>query len=156
MKKWILYLAILAAIPVMSYGGFGGEDVGKLYPVQTVMISPEKEGVRILTDGGQLGLGKNIEGAMKNLHNTANVRIFLDTADYLLLEPGMEMWLPQLKQYLRPSCCVCHVSVSVDPAEATAYLQLHQPNLSLTQYEAGERKLPTLIYDDGRMTLVRS
>ena len=156
MKKWILYLVILAAIPILSYGGFGGEDVGEFYPVQTVMISPAKEAVRILTDGGQLGEGKDINSAMENLHSTATARVFLDTADYLLLEPGMEKWLPQLKQYFRPSCCVCTVSMAVDPSEATAYLQLHQPNLTLTQYEAGEKRLPTLIYNEGRMTLVRS
>lgn len=156
MNKWIVYLLILAAIPVLGFGGFGGEDVGKLYPVQAVMISPDKEGLRILTDGGQCGWGKDVNAAMEDLNATSSERVFLDTADYLLLELGTEDWLPQLKQYLRPSCSVCYASNQVDLEEAALYLQLHQPELTLTQYEAGQRELSTLIYNEGRMTLVRS
>jgi len=156
LKKWIVYVLALAAIPVLSFGGLGGEDVGKLSPVQAVMVNTEKDGLRILTDGGQGGWGKDVTSAMEDLNATSSARVFLDTADYLLLEPGTEIWLPKLQQYLRPSCSVCYVSVTVDPAEAATYLQLHQPKLTLTQYEAGQRGLPTLIYNEGRMTLVRS
>lgn len=156
MKKWIIYLLSLAAIPVLSFGGFGGKDVGKLYPVQAVMISSEREGVRILIDGGQCGLGKDVTEALQDLQKTSAERVFLDTADYLLIEPGMEGLLSQLKQHLRPSCNVCYAAGTMDLAEAAAYLQLHQPDLTLTQYEAGERHLPTLLYNEGRMTLVQS
>lgn len=156
MKKWIVYVLALAAIPVLSFGGLGGEDVGKLSPVQAVMLRSEEDGLRILTDGGQTGWGKDVTSAMEDLNETSSARVFLDTADYLLLEPGTEVWLTQLKQHLRPSCSVCFVSAPVDLTEAATYLQLHQPSLTLTQYEAGERELPTLIYNEGRMTLVRS
>lgn len=146
---------MLAVIPVLSFGGLGGEDVGKLSPVQVVKISPEKEGLRIVTDEGQCGWGRDVASAVEKMKATSSASVFLDTADYLLLEPGTEAWLPKLQQYLRPSCSVCYVSATVDPSEAATYLRFHQPNLTLAQYEAGQRELPTLIYNEGRMTLVQ-
>lgn len=156
MKKWLPYLLILAAIPLLSYGGFGGEDLGKLYPVQTLMLSADQEGVRLLTDGGQQGRGVDVLAALENLRATAAAKIFLDTADYLLLEPGMECYLSQLQQFLRPGCNVCYVSGPVELSEVSMFLEYHTPALTLTQYAAGERDLPTLVYNEGRMTLVRS
>jgi hypothetical protein len=39
--------------------------------------------------------------------------------------------------------------------EAGKYLQIHEPDLTLSQYEAGERELPYLISDEGRLKLVQ-
>lgn len=155
MKKWIVYLLVVAAIPFLSYGGFGGEDIGKLAPVQAVLLRTEENDIQLLTDGGQLGEGKTTDTAIEDLSETSSTRMFLDTAEYLLLEPGTEEFLPQLQKYLRPSCSLCYISGQIDPAAAAKYLQLHQPDLTLAQYEAGERQLPTLIIYEGRMKLVR-
>lgn len=156
MKKWVFYLVLVAAIPVLGFGGFGGEDVGKLNPVQVMMVTQDKNGVGILTDSGHKGQGQNGAEAVECLKKTASSNIFLDTAEYLLLEPGTERWLFQFREYLRPSCGVCYVLGPVDLQEAANYLQLHQDNVNLAQYEAGETQLLTLIYHEGRMTLVRS
>ncbi|MBQ6839873.1 MAG: hypothetical protein IJO45_04190 [Oscillospiraceae bacterium] len=156
MKKWSVYLLLLAVIPVLSFGGLGGEDVGKLCPVQAVMIRRENDGLRIITDGGQSGWGEDVSSAMEDLKKTASANVFLDTADYLLLKPGTEVWLKELKHHLRPSCSVCYASGALDLVEAAAYLQIHQPSLTLTQYEAGQRDFSTLVYQEGRMALVRS
>lgn len=153
MKKW---LVLLIAIPLLSFGGFGGEDVGKLAPVQGVLLTQENGLLHILTDSGQEGTGTNGTTAVEDLKRTASSKVFLDTAEYLLLDPKTEKWLPQLKEHLRPSCVVCYVIGPVDLAEAVKYLQLHQPNVNLAQYEAGNNELLTLIYNEGRMTLVRS
>ena len=147
-------MLIFALIPILSFGGFGGEDVGKLYPVQAVMICAAPEGVQITTDGGQVGKGRDVHAALEDLNATADAQVFLDTAEYLLLEPGMENRLSQLQPYLRPSCSLCLVSNQVTPAEAVRYLQLREPQQTLIQYEAGQRQLPTLIYNEGRMKLV--
>ena len=156
MKKWLPYLLILIAVSLLGYGGFGGEDLGKLYPVQTLMLSADQEGVRLLTDGGQQGKGMDALSALEDLKATAAAQVFLDTADYLLLEPGVECYLPQLQQFLRPGCNVCYVSGPVQLQEVSGFLEHHPPVLTLTQYAAGEGHLPTLIYNEGRMSLVRS
>ena len=155
MKKWMVYLLALAAIPVLSYGGFGGKDIGKLAPVEAVLLRTEVNNIQLLTDSGQLGEGKTPVTAIEDLSATSSARVILDTAEYLLLEPGTEAFLPQLQKYLRPSCSLCYISGQIDPAAAAKYLQLHQPDLTLAQYEAGERQLPTLIIYEGRMKLVR-
>lgn len=155
MKKWLFCILVLAAVPVLSYGGFGGEDVGELSPVQVVMLRSDREGVRLLTDTEAVGVGPNPRKAVENMEETTEKRVFLDTADYLLLEPGTEHWLPQLVQYLRPSCNLCYVGGELKLERAGEYLQLHQPKLTLTQYEAGKRRLAYLISDEGRLKLVQ-
>ena len=152
MKKWI---ALLLVIPI-GLGSFGGEDVGKLDPVQVVMITQEKNMLQIETDSGQKGRGSNPTAAVEDLMKTSSSKVFLDTTEYLLLEPGTEQWLLQLGDYLRPSCHICYVLEEVDLQEAGAYLKTHPSKIDLRHYEAGKRQLPTLIYNEGRMTLVQS
>ena len=156
MKKWIRYLLIAAVIPLLGIEGFGGEDIGTLEPVQVLVVTQENDGIHVLTDGGQEGNGKDVTAALENLTKTASSKVFLDTTEYLLLEPGTEKWLSQFKQSLRPSCMVCYVLGSVDLQAAAQYLQLHPVSVNLIQYEAGKQRLLTLIYNEGRMTLVRS
>lgn len=155
MRKWIFCALVLAAIPVLSFGGFGGEDVGKLHPVQVVEVRADNNEVQLLTDSNDLGVGKDVSQAINNMNETSHSKVFLDTADYLLVKPGAEIWLPRLYQYLRPSCNVCYVTAEVDLKQVGQYLQLHEPKLTLIQYQAGERRLPYLISDEGRMKLVR-
>lgn len=155
MRKWILCALILAAIPVLSFGGLGGEDVGKLRPVQVVEIRNRDNGVQLQTDTEDLGMGEDVYQAVKHMKETSPARVYLDTADYLLIEPGAEIWLPQLQEYLRPSCCLCYIAGEVDLPAAAQYLQLHEPKLTLTHYEAGKRNLPKLIFNEGSMKLVQ-
>lgn len=155
MKKWLFYVLVLAGIPVLSFGGFGGEDVGKLSPVHVIAVLGEEEQVQLLTDTGELGMGKDVRQAIRNMEERAPARVFLDTADYLLLKPGAEIWLPELLEHLRPSCHLCYLTAESDLEEAGKYLQIHEPDLTLSQYEAGERELPYLISDEGRLKLVQ-
>lgn len=155
MKKWIHCALILAVIPILSFGGLGGEDVGKLRPVQVVEIRNRNNGVLLRTDTQDLGVGADVIQALQDMKETSPARVFLDTADYLLIEPGAEIWLSQLQAYLRPSCCLCYIAGDVDLSEAGQYLQLHEPKLTLTHYEAGRRNLPELISKEGSMKLVQ-
>lgn len=154
MKKWLFCALVLAAIPALSFGGLGGEDVGKLNPVQLIALSEERGGVQLQTDTGDLGTGETVRQAVSDMNESAPAKVFLDTADYLLVEPGAELWLPQLQEYLRPSCNICYVTGEVDFAQAVTFLQRHEPKLTLTQYEAGELRLPYLISKEGRLKLV--
>lgn len=155
MKKWIRYLLILAAIPMMSFGGFGGEDVGRLSPAQVVLLR-QRDQVMLRTDTKELGIGEDVEKAIRNMKDTSQHRIFLDTADYLLIEPGAEMWIDQLQEYLRPSCNICYIVGEVDPEQAGQFLQRHKPMLTLTEYKAGNHRLPCLTVEKGRMQLEQS
>ena len=155
MKKWLFCTLVVVMVPILSYGGFGGEDVAKLRPVQVVAVSAVHGGVQLRTDTGDLGIGLDIPEAMESMKQTSPAMIFLDTAEYLLIEPGAEVWLSQLSGYLRPSCNLCYMVGEADLKKAGEYLQLHQPDLTLVRYEAGERQLPQLIINEGRMELVQ-
>lgn len=155
MKKWLFCALVLAVVPVLSYGGFGGEDVGQLKPVQVVMLRENGEGLMLLTDTEDIGIGKNVSEAVMDMKEAAIGQVFLDTADYLLLEPGTEGWLPQLRQYLRPSCSLCYVNGEVDLKLAGEYLPHHEPKLTLIRYESGAHRLPWLESEEGRLKLVQ-
>lgn len=155
MRKWMTFTLLLAAIPVLSFGGFGGEDVGKLRPIQVVSVKNRDGGVVLQTDTEDLGQGEDVNCAVRNMKERSIGYIFLDTADYLLIEPEAEIWLPQLKQYLRPSCSLCYASEPIDLGLTGQFLQLHEPALNLSQYEAGKRNFSRLILDEGRMCLVQ-
>lgn len=155
MNKWLVYALTLAAIPVLSFGGFGGRDVGKLRPVQLVMVRREGDRLRLTTDTGDSGRGTDIHKAIKDMKGSADAEIFLDTADYLLLGEGTEACLPQLQEYLRPSCALCRVTGEPDPEAVVTYLQQHPPELTLTQYEAAPEELPELVAAERRNKLVQ-
>lgn len=155
MKKWLVYAVVLAAVPILSFGGFGGRDVGKLRPVQAIMIKLEDGSLRILTDTEAAGRGEDVPEAIADMNRTADAWVYLDTADYLLLGEGTAEYLPRLREYLRPSCCLCAVSGDIDLSEVGAFLEVHQPKQTMTRYEAGKKKLPLLISEEGRMKLVQ-
>ena len=152
MKKWIGYTLTLAMIPILSFGGFGGQDVGKLSPVQVVLVR-NSEQVVLLTDTKEQGTGEDVTSAVMNMKQTSAAEVFLDTADYLLIEPGAQVWITQLQKYLRPSCNVCYVTGGADLEQAGLFLQLHEPSLTLADYEAGDHNLSCLSIKEGRMQL---
>ena len=155
MKKWVIYLLSLTTIPILSFGGLGGADVGDLHPVQVVMVREEKDQLDLMTDTEDAGSRVDAHQAIQQMKDYASGKVFLDTADYVLLEAGSEIWLSQLSEYLRPSCSLCYAAGDVDLVEAGAYLKLHEPRLTLTQYQAGERHMPYLISEKGRLKLVQ-
>ena len=123
-KKVGLYLAALA---LLLMGG-RGTDIGRLRPVEVVQLY-EKAGLLFLkTDTGDVGWGLTVEQAVNQLKETTPARIYLDTADYLLLEEGTEDCIPVLKMYLKRKTKVAYAPEGIDLEEAAAYLRIHQPS----------------------------
>ena len=151
MKRW-LWLGL--AVAAFLVGRNGGTDIGRLQPVQVLMVSKAQEGVLLQTDTGDTGKGRNFELALQNMKDTAPLEIFLDTADYLLLKDGGEDLLPELKGYLRPSCTLCQVKGEPDLTQVGEYLRSHPPKLTLNRWLAGEWGFSVLISREGRMELV--
>lgn len=154
MKKWLAYLIVIGAVAFL--GGKGaGKDIGKLQPVQTVVVSAQNGQVQIQTDTGDLGLGQTVADAIENMEGTSAYEIFLDTADYLLIEPGCASLLSELTAHLRPSCTICLTDGGPDLETVGKFLQRHEPEVTLQHYRAGRRDLPMLRTREGRMELVR-
>ena len=155
MKKWMGYALALGAVPLLSLGGFGGRDVGTLRPVQVVVLQAEGGKLQLQTDTGAFGRGADLAKALEDLDKTADAWVDLDTAEYLLLGEGTEVWLPQLEEHLRPSCCLCFVAGQVDVTKVGPFLRRHPPQSTLADYLAGEKSLPRLISEEGRWKLVQ-
>lgn len=154
MKRWLWYLGVVAAVAALSAKPSAGKDIGKLQPVQAVCVSCSEGMVLVQTDTGDWGEGETLPGAVERMKETAAGEVFLETADYLLLSPDCADLLPAMMEYLRPSCSVCLMEGDPDMEKVGSFMQIHAPQVTLMRYRAGDRKLQTLVTQDGRMCLV--
>ena len=106
------------------------------------------------TDTGDRGYGRDPAEALANLKDCAPGVLFLDTADYLVVESGCEAWIPAVSWLLRPSCKICVECGNVDLETAAVYLAIHQPEITLREWLGGERGIPQLQEREGRLELV--
>lgn len=152
MKIFLLYICIFA-VAVFGWLPFEGTELGKLKPVELVLLSQEEGTVILSTDTGDSGRGTTVSGALENLKATAAGILFLDTADFLIVTPDCAELIDELGDYLRPSCSVCLGPADLKPEETAAFLQKHQPKTTLRDRKTGEKALETLKITEGRMEL---
>lgn len=132
MKKIAIYITLLAAallIPV------NGTDVGKLVPVEVLQLYKDGDTVIISADLGETGSGTTVEAAIENMKDTTAGIIFLDTADFLLVDETAGDEVSAMKVHLKPSVRVCRTAGTLDLKEAAAYLAVHKPQQKLKDYE---------------------
>ncbi len=154
MRRWILYLSIAAFAALLSGIAPGqGRDVSELMPVELVRISVSGGQVVLETDTGNMGAGKTVEAALDDMKATTAGTVFLDTADFLVVAKGCEGFVDAVSPYLRPACAVCLEDGKSKLEEAVAFLNAHEPQLTLQDWRTGEQKLPVLQTQEGRMRL---
>lgn len=151
MKRWIMLL-VLAALLLGK--PFSASDVAQLKPVEVIRVTTDPNGVLVETDTGEMGTGNNLDEAFMDLKNTAGGDIFLETADRLLISPQAVEMLPELTEYLRPACNICVEMGEVELDSVNAFLNIHEPGVTLQDHKAGQKSLPVLYLIDGRMYLV--
>ena len=154
MKRIALFAAALTAVLFLG-GSKERTDVAELKPVEVVRVSCIGIQVCLETDTENIGRGNSIQEAVADLEKTSAGKIFLDTADFLLIVPGGEGYVLQLRDYLRPGCLICLEHGTGDLQKTAAYLRIHKPDLTLLEYEAGEKTVPILITEEERTELVQ-
>lgn len=152
MKKIIIYSLLLGATFLSP---LQGEDVGKLLPVELIQIYKEADSVVIATDDGAGGTGATVRDAIGNLKATTAGVIFLDTADYLLVDETAAEEVTVLTEYLKPSVRVCASVGEIDLKEAAAFLKVHRPQIKLSAYDGGQNT-EVLTVENGRLILKES
>lgn len=155
MKHWIWYALGIVILAALGFAPFHGTDVAKLEPVELIRVSEEGGMILVETDGEDAGVGADVASAFSDLKRKAAKDIFLETADYLLLEPGITDQLSAVAEYLRPACAVCLEYGKADLKAATAYLGTHKPEVTLQDVRAANKKIPALMIWEGRMELVQ-
>ena len=152
MKRWLLYLIIIGIISFLGISPFQKTDIAQLAPVEVVWLSYEKGVLCLKTDTEDIGYGKDVQSALENMKQTASGTIFLETADYLIVEKGQARFLEQMHSVLRPSCMVCSATQMPELDEVAKFLQAHEPEATLRQLRNGEGKVKQLLEWEGRFS----
>lgn len=149
MRKGILYGVLLAAALLAPT-----DDVklGKMKPVETVSIRTQEGRVLIETDTEDMGSGETFKEALKDLEKTTPGRIYLDTAQYLLIGEEAEGMVPELEAMLKDGTRLCKREGEVDMKTVGEYLRQHTPEMKLKNWKQGDR-LEVLTAENGRLKL---
>ena len=148
MRRWILYAAILILLVAAP---FQKMNISRLSPVQTVWVAEVNGEILLQTAGGAQGIGADIPAALENLNAGAADIVFLETADYLIIETGTEALLEQASLVFRPSCMVCAAASMPELEQATKFLRIHEPVVTLRQWMVEHNALQQLVAEEGRL-----
>ena len=154
MKRWLLYCVAVGILWFTDTLPFQGTDVAKLAPVESVWLSSIDDMVYMETDTGDVGIGKDVPAALEDMKKKAYGTIFIETADYLIVEQGKEELLNQTFSVFRPSCMVCVSVEKPDLVSIAAFLSTHESNVTLRLLQAERTALPVLKQTQGRLELV--
>lgn len=135
MKKWLLLTAALIAVAVLSRRPHPARDVAKLEPIQTLYVYRNGAELSIETDTGAKGSGATLTEAAADMKANASAELFLDTAEFLLLDPSVPV-TEEFHTLLRPTCKVTLTTATPDLRSASAYLSVHTPPLALSELRA--------------------
>jgi len=151
MKRILLYIALAAAallVPVER------ADVGKLRPIETVSVYRENDWVVLRTDTDDVGIGATAMQALQNMKDSASGIIYLDTAEYLLIEKEAEDDAEELRQALKEKVQLCIASKEIKPSDATKYLSAHGELPRMRNWKKG-RELPVLMQYGNRLIILK-
>ena len=135
MKKWLYLAAALTAVGILTRLPHPARDIAKLEPVRAVYLYLDAQTLRIETDTGDSGSGLTLAEAYADMKSRADAEIFLDTAEFLLLDPNV----PITKEFfdlLRPDCKVAFTEAHPDLKTVSDYLAIHTPKTTLAKLRA--------------------
>lgn len=136
MKKWMYLTAVLAVAGILSRLPHPARDIAKLEPVRAVYLSMDNGVLNIETDTDDSGSGRSLSEAYADMKSKADGEIFLDTAEFLLLDPQVVI-TAEFYDLLRPSCKVLRSEQKPDMERISDYLAVHTPESMLAEYRTG-------------------
>lgn len=143
---------LLAAVAAVMMGRlFPRTDIEELEPVQVIYIRQAQGNLLIETDLGHTGAGQDLEEAVADLKRSASATVFLDTADFLILDTDRTVRLCDAAEFLRPGIRVCLTDGISDLQAAGKFLSVHGSPVTLARVQSGERNIPKLKCVGGRM-----
>ena len=135
MKRIALYIGVLAVLVLVPVHG---ADIGKLRPVQVVSVYKENNWVVMETDTDDRGYGGTALQALRNLKDTSNGIIYLDTAEYLLVTKDTVNAVEELRPELKSNVRLCMATKPLDLTEVSQYLSVHGGLPKLKDWVEGE------------------
>ena len=149
MKRLLIYAIILALVWALPTER---ADVAKLRPVEVIAIYKTGDVVILTTDTDDRGIGASAMEALENMRSTSPAIIYLDTAEYLLVEDKAKKEIEQLRKELKSSVRLCNVTGTVDLKAAANYLPVHGQLPELRNWNTDEM-LPVLYTENERLKI---
>lgn len=140
MKRIPIYILLVALTFIAPVDRV---DVGKLQPVEVVAIYSESGQIVLQTDTGDTGWGADAAQALKDLKETAAAVVYLDTAEYLLVQKDIQQYIEPIRKDLKRSVKVCLTDGLLDLKQAGKYLGVHGDCPKLRDWKSGDN-LPIL------------
>ena len=134
MKKW-LYPAVFLAAAILSRLPHPAVDIARLDPVRAIYLYMDGDAMTIETDSGDSGTGADLEAAYTALRANADREIFLDTAEYLILDPDVPI-TEAFYELLRPTTQVVFSNKKPNLETISDYLTIHPLDLTLAKLRA--------------------
>lgn len=147
MKRWLLYLIVLGLIQLIPVER---ADVGKLRPVQAVVVCRQDGQVIIKTDTADYGIGETVLGALESLKETTPAVIYLDTAQYLIVAEDTLDAADELRKSLKDDVRVYKFKGKINPELAAQFLSAHEKGPRLKNWKIGD-PLPILDCSEDRI-----
>ena len=132
MKKWLYLAAVLIAAAILSRLPHPAVDIARLDPVRAIYLYTDGAAMTIETDSGDTGTGADLEAAYAALRTNANREIFLDTAEFLILDPDVSITEP-FYELLRPTTQMVFSNEKPDLKTISDYLTIHPPEITLAK-----------------------
>ena len=129
MKKW-LYPAAFLAVALLARMPHPAVDVARLAPVRSIYIDIDGETLTIETDDHITGSGLDLQEAYQDLTANADREIFLDTAEFLILDPDIPI-TEEFYDLIRPTTKVVYAVEPPDLDTISDYLAIHPPRMTL-------------------------
>ena len=134
MKKWQLLPGLLASGLLLRLP-HPARDIARLEPVRAVYLYMEQGLTTLETDTGTTCTGADLESAYAALKTNADREIFLDTAQFLILDPHVTI-TDDFYELLRPTTRVVFSNEKPNLETVSDYLTLHRPVLTLAKLRA--------------------
>ena len=135
MKKWLYPAVVLAAMAILARLPHPAKNIETLKPVRAVYLSMDGGEIQIETDTGDDGSGVTLAEAAARLKADADKEIFLETAEFLVLDPAVPV-TGDLFTLLRPGCKVIISPERPDLKSVSDYFGIHKPALTLAKLRA--------------------
>lgn len=153
MKKWALYCGAILAIGIFIRIKPTGVDVAALEPVELLYVDSRNGMYYLATDTGQEGSGKTVALAVSDLKARSSGKIFLNTAEHLLVAPSAWEAVERFSRHLRPDCSVVIAAGQPDVEAVSQFLRTHKPGFTINDLRAGDTDVPLLHANEGGMLL---
>ncbi|MBE6944122.1 MAG: hypothetical protein E7453_07705 [Ruminococcaceae bacterium] len=147
MKKVLLLAAVIIIAWMVRLLPFSGTDIGKLHPVEAVLITNRDGVVYVETDTGIFGSGENMALALSNLILSASGSVFLETANYVLIDWRYPELLQEIGNYFRPACQLYYYTGVGKLNNIGKYLETHPSTASILTHRQGGSEISHIVIE---------